>query len=284
MDETDFNALDHWARKICPFIKNMHRAKQACLLTLASGNVEGASRNRIHTLLVGPPGTGKTRIRNWIKHELGAYGAGPKSSEAGLKYDARGEGTPGLLAQAHREVLVLDELEKFNSKDRDALLEAMEEGEYEVVTGGSKKTVPAEVRVVACCNSTEGLEAPLLDRFDFVVETDVLSKARERRITDHIYDMWFSDGGDSGGRLLGFLRWVETRQPSVGGETMEKIKKIKNDYIAKEGGEPDIRGKESLLRIAIAIARLNDRDVRVEDYLEAIRLREGEGEDQERLK
>lgn len=269
--DPDFDPLDYWANKICPAIEGMEGPKKSCLLSLASGNIEEGLRNRIHTLLVGPPGTGKTRVRNWIKNKIGAYGAGPKSSKAGLKYDARGSGTPGLLTQAHREVLVLDELEKFNKEDRDALLEAMEEGEYEVVAGGTYRTLPAEVRVIACCNSTDKLEGPLLDRFDFVMETSVPDKAKEKRITDHIYDTWFSDEKESN-RLSGFLRWIESFQPKVDESAMEEIKRIKNEYIDEAGGKPNIREKESLLRTAITVARLNGRDVEVDDYQRAIRL------------
>jgi len=273
IDSDEYDALNRWSRKINPFIKGMDRARKACLLTLTSSQGKGPKRGRIHTLLVGPPGTGKTDIRNWIKHRLGAIGAGPRSSEVGLKYDARGEGTPGALAQAHKGVLVLDELEKFKKAQRASLLESMEEGTYEVTVGDKRKTIPAEVRVIACCNSTDPLEDALLDRFDFIVKVEVPSREKEKEITDHIYDTWFDVGGlDAGKTLQSYLKWVRPYEPEVSGEVMEKVKEMKNTYIDLSEKEADIREKESLLRTAICLAKINRRDVRPEDYLKAIKL------------
>jgi len=269
----DYRALDYWSKRLNPFIKGMDRARKACLLTLASSQGKGPKRGRIHTLLVGPPGTGKTDIRNWIKHRLGAIGAGPRSSEAGLKYDARGEGTPGALAQAHKGVVVLDELEKFEKSQRAALLESMEEGTYEVTVGDKRKTIPAEVRVVACCNSTDPLKEVLLDRFDFIVKVEVPSREKEKEITDHIYDTWFdAEEFEAGRTLRSYLKWVRPYEPKVNAETMERIKEMKNTYIDLSEKEADIREKESLLRTAICLAKINRRDVKPEDYLKAIKL------------
>ena len=94
-----FDALEYLYPKLEPFIKGMEVARKAVVISLASRDV-GPRRGRIHTLLVGPPGTTKSDIRNFVKYQLGTVGVGPKCSEASLKYDARGEGTPGALNMA----------------------------------------------------------------------------------------------------------------------------------------------------------------------------------------
>ena len=69
--------------------------------------------------------------------------------------------------------------------------------------------------------------------------------------------------------------WVRVSKPVPEEGAMEKIKDIKNMYIdiVKENGyEPDVREKESLLRTALTIARLNREKLKPEHYLQALRL------------
>jgi len=270
-DNNEYGALEHWYSMVNPFIKGMGRARKACLLTVASGDFGGSRRERIHTLLVGPPGTGKSDIRNFLIREIGAIGVGARSSEVGLKFDARGEGKPGALNQANDGVLAIEELEKMNNQD--ALLEAMAEGFYEVVVGDKRKTLPARVRVVACANTTDSLSQPLLDRFDFIIRTKLPSKSEEKEITDFIYSRWF-DVDEAGRELRDYLAWVRPFKPEVNEETMEILKRIKNKWIDLSEDEPNIRQKESWLRASMAIARLNRRDVEPEDFVKAIELQD----------
>jgi len=280
-EREDYDPLDYWYKEINPFIKGMEIHRKAVLVTLASGDLGTSKRGRVSTLLVGPPGTAKSDIRNFIVYKLnriGEYpcvGVGPKSSEAGLKYDARGEGTPGALAQADKGVIGIDELDKFKKSEREALLESMAEGKYEVMTGDKRKTLSARVRVVATANSTDPIEEPLLDRFDFILETDLPSPDKEQKITDYIYDNFFDEEVKRAGRLRDYLMWVRVSKPVPEEGAMEKIKDIKNMYIdiVKENGyEPDVREKESLLRTALTIARLNREKLKPEHYLQALRL------------
>lgn len=269
----EYDALEYWTPRLCPHIKGMARARKSCLVSLASGR-DGSIRRRVHTLLVGPPGTGKSKLRNWIKRELGAVGAGPKSTEAGLKYNAS-TGEPGALKLAHEGVLVIDELDKL--KDTDPLLESLEEGVYEVHSGDYHLSIEAECRVIACCNKAEALDPVLLDRFDLVVPVEIGGRKEEKEVTDHIYDSYFNGIDSTGHELRDYLKWIEPYEPEIPNKIREEIKELKNNYIdSVPKWEPDVRQKEGFLRIAESIARLNRRDVTVGDYERAIELQDPE--------
>lgn len=262
-----------------PDMAAMERARKAVLLTLASHSDRRGTRGRCHTLLVGPPGTGKTELRNWVKYNITeAHGAGPKSSEAGLKGDlSGGDFTPGALNLAHGGVLCVEELDKFAKSERDALYEAMSEGEYEVNQAEVHETYPAECRVIATCNGTEKFADAIVDRFDFVIRLDEYDAEETDEVTETLYENWwetFIEGEDGMTEpvLPNYLKWVETFEPSGQKETLRRIQAMRQHLIHDGGFTGSIRTKEAYLRIAFTVAKLNRRDVTPYDYLRAIEL------------
>jgi len=273
VSQEGYDALERWKNSVNPFVKGMDRAKKAILLSLAS-LPDGARRHRIHVLLIGPPATAKSDLRTWIKEQYGAYGISPESSEVGLLGDASsGEIQPGVLARAHNDVLTIDEIEKFSLPELDALLQSAEEGYYEVTKRNLNETFRSECRVIACCNKTDRLPNPLLDRFDYKIEISTPTKKEEKGITDFIYDKWFSDRDRvEAHKLRKYIEWASFTEPTISDEVMERIKAVKNFYIDMGESEVNIREKEALLRSVITIARLNCRDVVAEDYVKALEL------------
>jgi replicative DNA helicase Mcm len=273
--DENYSALNYWYPYINPYIEGMELARKASLLSLASAG-DTSRRNRIHVLLYGQPGTAKSEVRNWVKDFYGAVGIGPTSSEVGLKGSAAGgDITPGALAMADGGVLVIDEADKFTRTELNALLEAMSEGKYEITKGGKNTTLNAECRVIACANDISKFPPELIDRFDFRIETTVPTRDVEKRITDTIYDGWFEEENkeaDAAYKVRKYIEWVNLRKPKISKETMDVVKKIKNMYIDLREREPSVRQKETLLRVAVAIAKLNVRELRPRDYIEAITL------------
>jgi len=272
--QEEYDALEHWYPFLNPLVHGLERARKAVVLSLVSG-ADDSRRKRIHVLLTGEPGTGKSDIRNFLKHEMGAVGVGPSTTDAGLKADARGGITPGALNWADGGVLTIDELDKFSKGDREALLEAMEEGEYEVTKGGDQETFPAETRVVACANRVDKFSPELMDRFDFVIHLDRPSPEQEKKITDHVYRSWFGDGEETesaGYRLKKYVQYCRLYHPQVDRETLSRIIETKNRYIDLTDKEGDVREKETFLRVTEALAKLNRTDVTPQIFVEAIRL------------
>ena len=84
--------------------------RKAVLLSLIT-HYDRKRRTRIHVLIIGPPGTGKTEILKWLHTKLGAaFVNGEYVSKVGLTADARGRMvTPGLLAEHDGNVVCIDE-------------------------------------------------------------------------------------------------------------------------------------------------------------------------------
>lgn len=262
-----------------PDMAAMERARKATLITLASHTDLHGRRGRCHVLYVGPPGTGKTEIRNWVKYNITeAHGIGPKSSEAGLKGDfSKDPPEPGALNLAHGGVLCIEELDKFAKSERNALYEAMSEGEYEVNQADVRETYKAEIRVVATANSKEKFADAILDRFDFVIELEEYDADETDVVTEQLYENWwgtFIDGDTelTEPMLPNYLKWIEPYEPHGTKETLERIQKMRQHLIHDGGFTGQIRKKEAYLRVAYTVAKLNRRDITPFDYLRAVEL------------
>lgn len=96
----------------------------------------------------------------------------------------------GTLVRAHGGLAVVDELDKGDTSDLDALHTALESQEVHVTKAGKNATLPAETALLAAGNPTGGhfdptkefaeqvgFQSPLLSRFDLILRM----QAREQR-------------------------------------------------------------------------------------------------------
>lgn len=271
------DAVDVLWEYVSPHMASREAARKATLLSVASHADKSGMRGRIHVLLVGPPGTGKTEIRNWVRKTWPtAVGIGPKSSEAGLKGDASGEDiTPGALNMAHDSMLCIDELDKFSKSERDALYEAMSEGSYQITQGEHRKELLAEVRTIATANSLDPFKPAIRDRFDAVLELDEYGAEETAEVSDHLMDN-FIDGfvNDETIRetrmLRDYLDWLGGYEPGATDEFGDRVRSMRNYLIKMQNETGGIRQKQAWLRGAYTVARLNRRDMEPGDYLKAI--------------
>jgi Holliday junction DNA helicase RuvB len=115
------------------------------------------SEKPIHLLLNGPPSSGKTLfLMSLLKLPKSRYYLGGQTSKAGLTE---------ILLKEKIEYLILDEIDKMNGRDYDALLSLMETGrvvrcKFKMWDEGQLNT-----RVYAACNYVERIPLELLSRF-----------------------------------------------------------------------------------------------------------------------
>ncbi len=274
--KTGQDLLLYWAMRLNPRLIGMERERAACLISMASPPDKDGIMRRCHTLIWGPAGTGKSILINYIKQYFDAVGIYPEATtKVGLTMDGR-SGTDGAMVLAHGKTLVTEEIEKFDRKTLEAMLNAMSGGTFEVHKGDIHETKNAEFRNIAVGNSIEKLPAPLLDRFSFIYHYEIPSKDAEKKITDDLYAQWLSNKDDyKGTKLRAYLEWIHDYEPEITPEIIEKCQRVKNAYIDLSEQKPNIRQKENFLKVAFVIAKINHRALTIKNFLQAIVLVDG---------
>lgn len=267
--------LEYWSRWINPKIEGLDHVKKAIMLCIASHGDKFGDRGRVHVLMHGDPGSAKSALKDWVVYQLGAESCSQRTTKVGLTGCAAGdEITPGALARANGQVLCIDELDKFTKEDRQSLLEAMEEGVVLIEAGGMSARFDSETRIIACANKIDMFSPELLDRFDFRVEMKAPSPETEKRIVCTVLDHWFdTKEGYDGRELKAYVHWIKNYEPIIPREVREKAKLLISMFIdLEESIRGSVRRKESLLRVAFTIAKLNKRNVEVRDIITAIKV------------
>jgi len=258
--------------------------RRSALLCAASAGYDEVcrTRRRLHMLLVGPPGCGKTEILLWFNRHLNAHFVNAEfTTKVGLSADARGgEVTPGVLAEADGGIICIDELDRLSHNDQNALLQAMEEGTYIVVKGKHRQRLRANVVVIASANEKKKIQKALLDRFDFIHELKTPSREERIKTVPTLVESFFSPETSQEKILHRYLYFVQKHEPKVSDEVKERISQLIMTYIriAKSDiTQFSYRSLElSILRVAYAIAKLQRSDLKEEHVNQAIRLKDPE--------
>jgi MoxR-like ATPase len=118
------------------------------------------SPERAHTLLVGPPACAKSlfmlEIEKGMQFEV-YYTEGAATTKAGLQ--------KFIAENPHKEIIIIDEIDKMPLQHQEGLLTMMERGEFTSTKVRNTQTVKANMVIFATSNSTERLSKPLLSRF-----------------------------------------------------------------------------------------------------------------------
>lgn len=270
----DGSVLAHFAPPVAPSVVGLRPHKEALLLSLASLEDWGDAKNRLHTLYYGPTGTAKTQLAAAVLR-LGGGWSSVRSSAVGLT--ASGSGTEveyGLLPMHNHGAVGIDELDKLSRADQAGCLSAMEEGLVPIHVGKHHEILEAEVVVIATANEPDRLTPELLDRFDFVLPTPEATVEAARQIVAARIQGWGLSRSSTMEELGRFLAWVRGFEPAFGREAREAAV-VAAQHLARElstYGRVRVRRLETLVRTALAHARLHRRDVALEDVQEAARL------------
>ena len=209
------HVMDLIVSSIAPSIYGLDRIKQSLALQLFGGVPQilpdGTTiRGDIHVLLIGDPGVAKSKLLSAIDRIAPRciMTTGTGSSAAGLTAtavkDDFGEGRwtleAGAFILADRGQVIVDEVEKMEKKDRNAILTALEQQEVTINKAGINATMKSRCCMTAAANPKMGrfdpmatlsdqieLEPPFLSRMDLIFTIrDVPDKEKDKAIAKHI--------------------------------------------------------------------------------------------------
>ena len=276
------NPLEFLSKHICPYLVGTQwDTIRKCALLLGVTNDRPNLRMRLHILLCGGPGTGKSEFLAWWQQKMDGFMINSElTSKTGLVGDARGKKIhPGLLAQCNGNVLLADELDKMSLTDQNGLLQTMEEGEYIITKGQNRQAFKAEVRVIASCNDINKISRPLVDRFDFPFKVEKITRIQRAEYVSDIIDGFMGKNAKDYSLVVkAYLNWARTAKTGIDPNQGPAIKKAIKDYILNS--ESNIEGVSyrslefSILRIAYALALLERSKIQEKHIKFAIDLKD----------
>jgi DNA replicative helicase MCM subunit Mcm2 (Cdc46/Mcm family) len=275
------NPLEFLSKHICPYLVGMQwDIIRKSALIMGVTNDRPNMRMRLHILLCGSPGTGKSEFLSWWQQKMdGVLINSELTSKTGLVGDARGKTIhPGLLAQCNGSVLLVDELDKMSIYDQNGLLQAMEEGGYIITKGKNRRAFKAEVRVIASCNNIRKIQRPLVDRFDFPFKVERISRIQRAEYVSEIIDSFMGKNAKDYSLVVkAYLNWARKAKTRIDPLDETAIKKAIKDYILNTEASIDgvsYRSLEfSILRIAYALALLERSTIKKNHIDSAIDLK-----------
>ncbi|RLG16547.1 hypothetical protein DRN69_00645 [Candidatus Pacearchaeota archaeon] len=267
--------LDKLTELVSPHILGLNMVKLSSLLTIISLDDEKTCKNRINLLLKGESGTGKSEIIKWCHDNLWGVFSDTNTRKTGFRGGALGyQYKPGLLQMANNSVLYIDEIDKFEPKDLDALLSALSYGKVFINLDKVSKETDTYVRCISTCNNEKRLKEELINRFDLVIEVKNLSEKERESIIFKKTNDWNrkSDSPDST-FVIDYIKYA-SKFPTSLPEDREEISNI----LIEEFSRGKLRGRsvrkiESVYRIALALGRLKLKSIiSTEEIKEAINL------------
>jgi len=302
---------------IAPSIHGHEQIKESIALLLFGGVEKQLPdgtrlRGKSNILMIGDPGTGKSQILKYVSGlaARALYTSGKGTTAAGLTaaviHDTdTGAMTleAGALVLADKGIACIDEFDKMDPNDRNAIHEAMEQHTVSIAKAGIIATLNARTSILAAANPTLGRYEPslsvqdnirlpftILSRFDLLwIMVDTVEATKDRELAQFILSMHQKKKPPTKSAMpplppeflkkyIGYAhRYVVPQLTSQAAEVIE------NFYVdlrkTAEGGAAPVpitaRQLESLVRLAESRARMALRSkVSKEDAQAAVRLME----------
>jgi len=235
-DEIDeLRSADNTFEQLCAALAPGHRGdwhvKEALVLQMFGGWARSSPdgnyhRGDSHIYLIGDPGVGKSNLLRAVGEIAPrvAMTDGTGSSAAGLTAaitkddfgDEQWTIEAGTLVRANKGVAVVDELDKGDTADLEALHTALESQEVLVSKAGRHAHLPAKTSLLAAGNPLDGhfdptkefasqvdLQSPLLSRFDLIFTMrERVQEDKVNDVADHMVDTRQAAGKDARGEDL----------------------------------------------------------------------------------
>ena len=191
------------------------------------------SPERAHTLLVGPPACAKSLFMSEIEKGMQFevyFTEGAATTKAGLQ--------KFIAENPHKEIIILDEIDKMPIQHQEDLLTMMERGEFTSTKVRNTQTVIANMVIFATSNSTERLSKPLLSRFTVfeipeytyeefeAISVRIIKKLPQNTVIQIASSIWKSGSRD----IRDVLKIAKLCNPSDGEEDINRLILIHQKY------------------------------------------------------
>lgn len=233
---------------------------------------ERRRRDRIHILLYGTPGTGKTIALDYLSRDWGALYISANPSSASLKGDARRKDRGVQIFANHSGLpICIDEFELM--EDTDSLRDVMELGKYTITKGGAHEEYDAQCSIVAATNDMSCISPAMLSRFDLVYSFDPPTHEEAIEIASNLLDVEEECSGFGTTRefLLEHINLSSCYDPDM--SEKERILCEMESHFRVTGKGKAGRWIASVYRISRAIARIRFKDWGADEVVCAIRMK-----------
>jgi Holliday junction DNA helicase RuvB len=191
------------------------------------------SPERAHTLLTGPPACAKSLFMLEIEkfmHSKVYFAEGSSTTKAGLQRF--------IAENQHKEIIIIDEIDKMSMKDQEGLLTMMERGEFTSTKVRNTKTVKANVVLFATSNNTERISKPLLSRFTVfeipeytypefeLISVRIIKKLPQNTVIQIASSVWKAGGRD----IRDVLKIAKLCNPTDTNEDITRLISIHQKY------------------------------------------------------
>jgi replicative DNA helicase Mcm len=276
---------------IAPEIKHEYLAKMCVMISMIGSPAVDRMISMIHTLLVGDPGTGKSKILEYIllliKKSAIAVGGTMTGSGVTVTMDTlpNRQKMPraGIVPLCNGGVAVIDEANQIPEEDFGKLYQAMGSGWINYNKGGFDITLQAMTTIVAGANpkyysyKTEhtvvdniNMPGPLLSRFDLICNMQRIKKSsiERQQIINHIDHVdkvgvkkYIEEAGLMTPEVLAsYITYAKTFNPVFTDEANDLTKDFQlkmEEMEQNEGSLPiDNRFYYSIKKISKSIARM----------------------------
>ena len=287
---------------IAPFIYGREAEKEAIALALAGApefsipGTKGKTRGQIHIMIIGDPGTGKSRLLMFA-HEVapksvytnGAGSTGVGLTAAVVQVDGVWTVMAGPAVMADQGTMICDEFDKVPKGDTDAVHDFMEHQRILIDKAGLRRELKARANVIAAANPVDGhyntdltimsnvdVKTSLLSRFELImIVTDPVDPETNNRIVEAIAANYTGAHRKappfSVEELSLYIEYVRTLTPTL---PPKLVPRIKSYYRAIHTGQgPKYitpRMIEGVIRLSLAKARYSQHPEVTQEDLETV--------------
>lgn len=296
-----------------PHIYGYTEIKKGLLLQVVGGVAKRHNGNHlrgdIHALLIGDPGTAKSKLLSTMNNIVpsarkgsgkGASGVGLTGSVVKDEYLGTFSVRAGVLPLANGSIAIVDELDKMNKEDRDHMHEALEDQQIPITKASVQATLRSECSLLAAANPKNhrfspydpiveqiDLPATLINRFDLIFPIrDVQDTESDRQKFEHVAEMHRQEESESiqsevGEELLRkYLFRARKMKPWITNEAKNAVVDYVCDIRERAASDGSIarvpinaRQVDGIIRLSEAFAKLRlSQSVQLRDAHEAIEL------------